>query len=76
MVGEQCLQDGVPHTLKRKSQNGILKGRNTLIMSVLLMTNRSDTKTFLRMCDPEYWEEEDCENCPAKQWCDRHEVKP
>ena len=23
-------------------------------------------------CSPEYWEEEDCENCPAKQWCDRY----
>ena len=22
-------------------------------------------------CSPEYWEEEDCEKCPAKQWCDR-----
>lgn len=26
-------------------------------------------------CDPEYWEEEDCEKCPAKQWCDRYEDK-
>ena len=25
-------------------------------------------------CSPEYWEEEDCEKCPAKQWCDRCEV--
>ena len=26
-------------------------------------------------CDPECWEEEDCEKCPAKQWCDRNEVE-
>ena len=24
-------------------------------------------------CDPECWEEEDCEKCPARQWCDRSE---
>ena len=23
-------------------------------------------------CDPEYLEEEDCERCTAKQWCDRY----
>ena len=22
-------------------------------------------------CDPEYWEEEYCTRCPAKQWCER-----
>lgn len=26
-------------------------------------------------CDPECWEEEDCERCPANQWCDRCEVE-
>ena len=26
-------------------------------------------------CSPEYWEKEDCERCPAKQWCDRCEVE-
>ena len=26
-------------------------------------------------CDPECWEEEDCERCSAKQWCDRAEVE-
>ena len=26
-------------------------------------------------CSPEYWEEEDCERCPAKQWCSRCEVE-
>ena len=25
-------------------------------------------------CDPECWEEEDCLECPAWQWCDRCEV--
>ena len=24
-------------------------------------------------CNPEYWEEEDCERCPARQWCDWYE---
>ena len=23
-------------------------------------------------CDKDYWEPEDCENCPAKEWCDLH----
>ena len=26
-------------------------------------------------CSPECWEPEDCETCPAKQWCDRREVE-
>ena len=21
-------------------------------------------------CDKDYWEPEDCENCPAKEWCE------
>lgn len=21
-------------------------------------------------CDPEYWEPEDCERCPASEWCE------
>ena len=25
-------------------------------------------------CSDEYFEEDDCDDCPAKQWCDRYEV--
>ena len=24
-------------------------------------------------CDPSYWEPEDCENCPAIEYCDRYQ---
>lgn len=24
-------------------------------------------------CDPDYWEPEDCDVCPAKQYCDRYQ---
>lgn len=24
------------------------------------------------VCDPDYWELEDCENCPAKEYCDKY----
>ena len=26
-------------------------------------------------CDHECWEEDDCERCPAKRWCDRGSVR-
>lgn len=25
------------------------------------------------VCDMDYWEAEDCENCPAKEYCEYHE---
>ena len=24
-------------------------------------------------CDPVYWEPEDCDNCPAREYCDRYQ---
>lgn len=25
------------------------------------------------VCDPDYWEWEDCESCPAKEYCDKYQ---
>lgn len=25
------------------------------------------------VCDPEFWEPEDCENCPANEYCDTYQ---
>ena len=47
MVREQCLQDGVLHTLKRNLRNGILKVKSTLIMWVLPMTNQKGMRELL-----------------------------
>ena len=27
------------------------------------------------VCDPDYWEWEDCEDCPAKEYCDKYQDK-